>query len=223
MKKTLIILSVVAGMASLATGTPSFDLSFTVSPQGTFLHQASYDVCSEYNIPGCDMHPTFINLVDLGVQAGDTLTLNPTGDICFYANPGCTLYPPDLAGVFSTSNVLLDPSFENRLPGAIAPGAGATLVGDNHNLYTYGTNQVTTIPDDFYIPTTVVVPAGAMFLLVAVLDSAYADNSPGPGGSSNALSVEMTLTLTSTPEPGTFGLVFGAMSSLWFARRMIRR
>lgn len=219
MKNTLMILAVVAGMGSLAHATTNFDLSFTVSPQGTFLRQSSNDVCSEYNIPGCDMNPTFVNLMTLGVQAGDTLTLDPAGDICFYDNPDCTLYPPDLAGIFSTSNVLLDPSVQDRVPGALAPGAGATLVGDNPFLYTATGNLVTTIADDFYIPTTVVVPAGANYLLVGVLDSGYADNSVGNGSAVSALSVEIML----IPEPSSAALMLGAIGGLWLVRRITRR
>jgi hypothetical protein len=214
MKNTLMILAAVAGMGSMAMATTSFDVTFPISPQGTFLRLSANDVCAAYNIPGCNLDPTFINLAALGVQAGDTLQLLPVGGECFYDTPNCTVYPPDLAGVFTTSNMLLGSSFENRIPGEITPGAGAALIGDDPNLFTFTGDLDTTIPDDFYLPATVVVPAGANYLLVGVLDSAYSDNS------SSNLGVEIRDLILAIPEPGTFALGLSAIGGLWLLRRI---
>jgi len=56
-------------------------------------------------------------------------------------------------------------------------GRGCDSIGTNPNLFTLVDNLDTTIPQDFYIPVTVVVPQNANYLVVGVLDSAYADNS----------------------------------------------
>ncbi len=192
---------------------------FAVSPQGGFLLQAPNDVCSEYNIAGCNMTPTFINLTALGVTAGETLTITDVGGLCVYAGTDCQVFPAspsNLGAVFSSTNTFLDPSNLNRLPDQIAPGAGATLVGVNPNLNTKSGNLVTTIPDDFYISATVVVPQNATYLVVGVLDSAYADNS------SNLLGVNLSVPDTTSgavPEPGTYALMLGGLGALWMLRR----
>ncbi len=178
MKRSVIFFAamVIAGGMASATSLGFF----AVSPQGTFLLQAPGDVCSEYNIAGCNMTPTFINLTALGVTAGESLTITDVGGLCIYSMENCTVYPagPDNMGaVFSSTNTLLDPSNQNRLPDQIAPGAGATLIGNNPNIYAIAGNLNTTIPDDFYISTTVIVPQNANYLVVGVLDSAYSDNS----------------------------------------------
>jgi hypothetical protein len=208
-------LVVMAGMAcAVPLGT------FPVSPQGTFLLQSSNDTCSEYNIPGCSTGPTFINLLSLGVQPGDSIMITGVGGLCFYAGPGCTVYPPDLGAVFSTSNVLLGTSVQDRLPGAIAPGTGANLIGTDPNLFTLVGNLNTTIPQDFYIPTTVVVPQNANYLVVGVLDSAYADNSSSSlGVSISDLGVVSATSASSVPEPGTNALMLAGMGALLFLRR----
>ena len=166
------------------------------------------------------MTPTFINLVSLGVQAGDSIMITASGGLCFYAGPNCTVYPPDLGGVFSTSTVLLDKSVQNRLPGAIAPGAGATLIGINPNLFTFAGNLDTTISQDFYIPVTVVVPANANYLVVGVLDSAYTDNSSNNLGVnlSDLGNVSGQSSGASVPEPNTYVLTLSGMGALVFLR-----
>ena len=209
MKHTLIMVALIAGMDGTAAASTSFDVTLPVSPQSTFFLQSANDVCSEYNIPGCNMDPIFISLISLGVQTGDTITIRGEGGLCFYANQGCTVYLPDLGAVFSSSNILLAPSFLNRLPGAVAPGADAILIGNNPNLRTFAGNLDTAIPDAFYLPAMIVVPAGGNYLVVAVLDSAYADNS------SNFLAVEVT----SVAEPNTYTMILSAISGLWLLRR----
>ena len=216
MKRISIVVATFVVLAGMACAGP-FGI-FPVSPQGTFLLQSPNDTCAEVNIPGCNMSPTFINLVTLGVQAGDSIQISGIGGLCFYDNPGCTMFPPDLGAVFSTSNVLLDPSVQNRLPGAIAPGAGATLIGTDPNLFTLVDNLDTTIPQDFYIPVTVVVPQNANYLVVGVLDSAYADNSSS-GLAVSINDIGAVSAASSVPEPNTYALMLAGMGALVLLRR----
>jgi hypothetical protein len=191
---------------------------FTVSPQGNFLLQSSVDLCSTYNIPGCNMNPTFINLANLGVTAGESLTITDVGGLCVYSGAGCQVFPAsqyNMGAIFSSTNTVLDSSHQNRVPNQIAPGAGATLVGNNPNLYTKTGNLNTTIPDDFYISTTVVVPQGAIYLIVGVLDSAYDDNS------STLLGVNLSIPddPPGVPEPATYAMMLGGLGAVWMLRR----
>ncbi len=211
--KVLIAVAGIVAMGGLARATTFYG----VSPQSSFLLQSANDVCSEFNIPGCNMSPTFIDLNALGAHAGDTLTITPVGGLCFYAGSNCTIYPPDLGGVFSTSNTLLGPSVLHRLPGAIAPGSGASLIGANVNLQTFTGHLDMTIAEDFYLPATVVVPTGANFLVVGVLDSGYSDNS------STSLGVDIDIAAGTVSEPGTYAMVLGAISLLWLRRRSSTR
>ncbi len=154
MKKSLILLAVMVVMGGLASA--SFLGNFAVSPQGTFLLQSANDVCSEYNIPGCNMAPTFINLAANGINAGDTITITDFGSLCVNAAPNCTQFPASqayLGGIFSASNVLLGPSVQNRDQGALLPGTltGSALIGMNPNLNTAVGNMSTYTPDDFWL------------------------------------------------------------------------
>ncbi len=62
---------------------------------------------------------------------------------------------------------------------------------------------------------TVVVPAGATYLIIGVLDSAYADNS-SPSGS---LGVTISDPFSSIPEPSSYAFMLGGMGALWILRR----
>jgi hypothetical protein len=192
---------------------------FAVSPQGNFLEQAPIDVCSEYNIAGCNMTPTFINLTALGVTAGESLTITDVGGLCVYDAQGCTVYPAsafNMGAVFSSTDTLLPVNVENRVPDQIAPGAGALLVGTNPNIFAIAGNIDTAIPDDFYISATVIVPQGANYLIVGVLDSAYADNS------STLLGVNLSVPDSPesvTPEPTSYAMMLGGLGALWMLRR----
>ena len=219
MKKVLILFAIVVAMASFASA--SFLGFFAVSPQGTFLEQSANDVCSEYNIPGCNMSPTFINLTALGVNPGDPLTITDVGVICVNGGVGCTQFPASssyLGAMFASTNTISGPGNLNRVTGTIAPGAGATLIGINPNLNTLSGNIPTNIANDFYISTTVIVPAGATYLVVGTLDSAYADNS----APTNLWGVNLFDPNVNAPEPSTYALMFGGIGALLLMRRRSR-
>ncbi len=152
--------------------------------------------------------------------SGDSIQITGIGGLCFYNNPGCTTFPPDLGGVFSYPvRVLLGPfAVQDRLPGAIAPWARVNFIGTNPNLFTLVDNLDTTIPQDFYIPVTVVVPQNANYLVVGVLDSAYADNSTN-GLAVSVNDIGAVSAESSVPEPNTYALMLGGMGALVLLRR----
>ena len=87
----------------------------------------------------------------------------------------------------------------------------------------------TTIPDDFFIPlgpgASIVVPVGAEYLVVGVLDSFYADNTD-PG---NSLGVDLKVDPTydfgdsGVPEPSTVLLLLSGLAGLYAFRRIQSR
>src|SRR5271154_5092432 len=169
LKKCLNLVIAAVATAACAQAT-TIDLgTFLVSPQGTFLFQLATDTCaSPISVAGCDNNPTFI---DLGQYIGDTITITDVGSLCVFLPPGgCTEYPASasyLGGVFDTNTILLPPSNINRLPGAVS--SGLPNIQSNF-LNTFTGNIDTTIPNDFFLPATVIVPA--RYLVVGTLDSA---------------------------------------------------
>ncbi len=125
-----------------------------------------------------------IDLSRLGLNPGDTITLQLTGDFCYtpYTPGGCAgneFGPGQTAAVFSSTNTLLSADQLNRVPGAVASNGPPV----NTEVTYYGSLS-TDIPQDFQIgsggapaSTVVTIPPGAQFLFVAVVDSYYGDNS----------------------------------------------
>ena len=71
------------------------------------------------------------------------------------------------------------------------------------------------------IPTAelVVVPTGANFLVVGVLDSLFVDNSDAAGN----LAVQINQITAPSPEPATFGLLAASLAGLaWMRQRRTR-
>ncbi|MGD1090743.1 MAG: PEP-CTERM sorting domain-containing protein [Bryobacteraceae bacterium] len=194
--------------------------TFLVSPEGTFLYQEESDTCAAPGATaGCNNNPTFI---DLGQYIGDTISITDVGSLCvYYPTPGgtCTLYSASasyLGGVFDTNDTLLGPSNIIRLPGEVPSGLPNI---DTSNLNTFTGDVNTTIPDDFYLPATIVV--AAQYLVVGTLDSAYIDNS---GTTPPTFGVDITVntgsaTVSDVPEPGSGSLLFAGAALLWFSRR----
>ena len=226
MKRILIALFITLIGAVAACADPISLGSFAVSPEGTFLMQDPNDTCSQsFAAAGCNMTPTFISLSALGIWAGDTIAIADLGELCVYRGAGCLMYAASatyLGAVFDSNNVLLGPGNLNRLPGAIASGLPNI---ESTALNEYYTGLSTTISQDFYVPATVVIPAGAQYIVVGVLDSFFADNS-GNG----TLGVNLTLVADppppvsdppdppadppAIPEPGTSMLVLTGVAGL---------
>jgi hypothetical protein len=196
-----------ASAAAITLGT------FAVNPQNTFLFESPTDVNAGALFISLNC-PQGVTTNCVNAPAGTILQLIGVGIFC-YAQAGC---PPEdaasLAGVFDSNNVLLNSSSlpagnVNRLTGIIAAGASNNLVNHNPFLNTFYGNVDTTIPNDFFIPTvngiTIVVPTGANFLVVGVLDSFYADNADP--SHTLALQVNQIGAPPGVPEPATLGLL----------------
>lgn len=131
--------------------------------------------------------PTVIRLADLGITAGDVITLTEKGKFSQSLN-----WPEDtdvVGAVFSRDNRFLDRTQRHRVPGAIKAGTSLISPCENSKMF------LTDIAEDFAVApegTKVVVPSGAQYLFLGAMDSYYADNS-----STSGLSVTITLNSTS--------------------------
>lgn len=154
------ILSVVLGIAparSLGTEVP-------LNPASTYLH-----VCSD---PALDAVP--IVLGNLGIQPGDVILLEDLGG--FDNGPGGDA-PRITIGVLSATATLLPGTALARVPDAIEAGSDFITA-----LTYYCGGQLTDIPQDFRIDSTmVVVPPSATHLFVCGHDQLYYDNSDPNG------------------------------------------
>ncbi len=143
--------------------------------------------------PGADQAVP-IELSLLGIAAGDTLRLEQLGT--FNNGPaGDTL--TQMIGVFSGSDVLLDPPLRYRVQDAI--DAGTDFITGT----AYWDGQPTDIPEDFWIDDVeVIVPPGATHLFVTAYDTGYWDNTDPNGDFAIRLTVVHS-DLTDAP-PGEF-------------------
>jgi hypothetical protein len=176
----------------------------------------------------------FINLTTLNIVAGETIQILVTGSECD-AGPCASPGPVYLGGVFDSNNTELASSSltpcspqpncspgVDRLTGTVPVPSlpPQPLVTNNVYLNTYYGNVNTTIPNDFYIPEaggiTLVVPTGAAYLVLGILDSYYSDDS----GTASATLFEIAAQ-NPAPEPATFGM-FGIGAAALFAVRRYR-
>jgi len=234
----VLILAVLLALAGACASATSVSLgTFAVNPQATFLYEAPQDTSA-----AAPVSALFISLSSLGVSAGQTIQIIGLGSFC-YSSVGCPPEgSPSLGGVFDSNNTELASSSltpctpqpncspgVDRLTGIVAvSGLGAQpLVTNNASLNTYYGNVNTTIPNDFFIPTgngiTLVVPTGATYLVLGVLDSYYADDSDA----SNTLGFQINQIVSSqsppVPEPATLGLFGTGFAALLAFRRFRSR
>lgn len=184
-----------------------------VAPNATFLQYDDNDSVAA---------PVFLNLASLfpGISGGQSITIRQTGLLGYY--DGTALNAPILNAAFVGSTNLAGQQL-NRLDftGVTTPfpEGGTPAVSGG----TYYGGLPMDILEDFIIgmeDVTVVIPDGAQYLAVGVLDSWYADNGTGIPGSADELgtSVEMQW----VPEPSTFVLIGGGLlglATLRFRRR----
>jgi len=215
--------------------------SQSVSVGATFLEQSSNDNCSVMASAQCTgasfFAPTFINLVALGVNPGDTLQIIAGGSICYVGGSTCSYVSPIEVGVFDTNTTLLGPSNLNRLPGAVAselPNATTSAF--------YGPIN-TTISQDFRVPggtgVTVTVP-NAQYLVVGIKDSFFSDNMGNAWVQLYKIATDPIIPppppvvppppvdpppppVVPTPEPGTFGVALAGILAFAAGRKRLHR
>jgi YVTN family beta-propeller protein len=162
-------------------------VQFPMDPKGAYIFTNQNPPTGDP--PDAPDNPLILSLSSLGIKAGDQISGQGIGLISLC--PGCVEMPPyAVCAVFSSSNTVLPTGGTiNRVPGAIAPdfshaiqcGTPPTLFGD----------LPTDIPEDFYLFTEpVTVPPGAQYLIVALPDSYYADNSDSSGTLGVQLQIE---------------------------------
>jgi hypothetical protein len=226
--KTVLVL-VVAGFAGSAC-VYGDSIFYSLDPKSSFV-EADLGNSFPY-LPDKPDNPLIVP-----VTPGTTITLIAEGGICYagsdpngnMANPCYTIgnqnlatpeTPAELGGVFSANPTLLDDSNLQRIPGAISSGL-ADYTDPYYTSFYFDRNVSTVNPFDFLIPyvgVTLVVPAGANYLFLAVYDSYYADNTD-PNAT---LGIEVIT--PSIPEPGTFAMLLaGAGGLLAFRRTKERR
>ena len=137
-----------------------------IDPNGTYL-RTNQDVANG---------PTLVDLDSLGASPGDSLFVRILGEMDLDPNASVNGQPGAISfsilGVFSSSDIVLDPDVLNRVPGAIdVPGtiaSGSTGVGE----------LPTDIPEDVAVNRgKFVVPAGASYLMLSPNDRFFSDNT----------------------------------------------
>jgi hypothetical protein len=181
---------VALGNVASAPATNAAEVTIPIDPKATYLltNQDPQAVDS-----------LAIDLAELGLRAGDHVSLQSQGSFCFsVANcaNGISVVAPPMIAVFSSSDTLLASNLLHRVPGAIAAGTPVT------SLPTFFGGISTDIPEDFIIfhnpySSVVTIPDNAQFLFVAVRDSFYGDN-----GSVNG---DLALSIAKVPAKVAFG------------------
>jgi PEP-CTERM motif len=226
MNRVFILAAGLALTGLCASASPITLGTFAINAQASFLYESANDT---------NVNAVFLSLASINAVAGETIQIIGMGTACYAGTTNC---PPgaaaDLGGVFDSNNVELASSSltpcspqpnctggnVDRLTGTLNAGTSGAMVTNNPSLNTYYGNVNTTIPNDFYIPTgngiTLVVPTGAVYLVVGVLDSYYGDNSGSLSFQVNEVSPGPP---SPVPEPATFALVGLATVGLAAFRR----
>ena len=203
------LLVLVVLMAGVASAGP---ILISVAPGQSYLRIA----------PGDAANPSGVVFIDLsgisGAVAGATLNMDSVGGLCFTSATNCQL--TSLGAVFSAdTTVAASSNTLQRVLTAIGPPSGILdLVSPNTSIGNLSTNFV----GDFWVPNgsvlPVLIPTGAHFLAVGVVDSNYADNGAWEG---HPLGIELEVP-GAVPEPGTLVLLasgFGLLCAFLRKRR----
>lgn len=239
MNRVLTLAAVVA-LACLTVQASSVNLGpFAVDARSTFLNEGTGDpgnfnalfislTCPNTDttaVPAGNQNAQNAATCISGVVGGVTvLNISVAGNICFLSGGRtCISSSNQMAGIFDTNNVENAPQTTtanyNRLTGTLAAhGPGNTPIPSivNSNMNVNNGTLSTDIANDFLLPSTginVVVPVGATYLVIGVLDSFYGDNSGVP-----------TVSISETnpppvPEPATLGLIGAGLIALAALRR----
>ncbi len=157
----------------LAAGTLSSQtFQFPLDPKGAYIFTNENPPPGDP--PDAPDNPLILSLSSLGIQPGALISGQGVGLVSYC--PGCAERTPfDVCAVFSSSNTVLPTGGAlNRVPGAIAP-AVADACSTPPTLFG---GLPTDIPQDFSLfGEPVTVPPGAQYLIVALADSFYGDNT----------------------------------------------
>jgi hypothetical protein len=168
------------------------------------------DALSTFYLTSAESPPAALalDLSSIGATPGDTLVFSPFGDFARYV--GAPENDSTLAGLFSSSTVLLAATELHRVPGAIDAGDDFSMDP------TFFGGIPTDITEDFLLlpGLSVVIPQDALYLFISVPDIFYGDN----GDSNGDLRVDITVR-KSVPEPGTLALLGASLLVMRLARR----
>jgi hypothetical protein len=221
MPKARIALLVVLALwfVGMAQGAPIF---IPINPQSGYLLTDSEvvvhnppppHVIVQYDPPAS---PYFLDLASIGAHAGQELLLRGFGDMCFIGGAGCVESDGTLGGVFTVDASLGAHNLLNRLTAVGPPSGIISVVSPN----TYYGNLATDISQDFALPNVlpgselrVVIPDGANYLVVGVIDSHFSDSSDPDG--------DLGFFVELVPEPGTYLLFASGLAALWAVRRRL--
>jgi hypothetical protein len=193
----LVVLLVSVGFAGTIFTTPALD------PTSTYLHLESGDNGS---------WAYFVQLGNpgLGLSAGQTITLTGAGDLCLIdCGSNYSENPASFALAFTSVNTQGDNSLLDRIT-AIDSGAPGVDTG-----VTWPGGEATDIAYDFTVlagdSISVVIPNGANWLAVGVIDSHYVDNVDN---TPNVMLSIATPDEVIIPEPGTWTMVLAGLAGV---------
>jgi hypothetical protein len=194
--------SVVFALANISA-VRAATLTFSINPRATFL-RTNQDPEALNSVP--------IDLKSLGIRSGDFIKLERVGDYSPGAAYSVRNYPEwdyatDMIGVFSSSNVILPFSLQNRVRDGIKAGEGVVT-----SLTPKG-KLPTDIPEDFWLDNlTMQVPSYATYLFVGTSDPYPGDNIDPDG--------DYGVKITTVPEPTT---VLGSLAFGIFVARNLKK
>lgn len=191
-RSTIVALAAALLLASPTAASASVDVP--VSAFGTFLRLDPTDSASL---------PTRIRLADHGIAPGTLLFMQAIGD--FDNGPGGDEFTTQIA-IFSSDSVLLDPTLQFRVAGALDCGRrGGTGP-------TCPSGLTTNLVEDFYVDpdsSVAIVPPGAVYLFVMPAECYFVDNSDPDGDYAIRLTTLGTTDVESSAPAGV------ALSSPW--------